>query len=86
MKYAFLVTEPSMLPYVLPIKMDSIDELQEKAVEVYKSKSLICPIMLIDFDNKKVWRVSLREGNYSLSDSAEDLYGVKTKVDQIQPR
>ena len=85
MNYAFLVTEPMMLPYIVPIEMSNLEELQAKAVEVYESKSLIAPIMLIDFNDKKVWRVALEDGKYNLLENTEELYGAGTRVDQIKP-
>ena len=83
MSYAFLVTEPMMLPYVLPVEMSNLAELQARAVEVYESKSLIAPVMFIDFDAKKVWRIALKDGNYSLVDSAQKLFGANTRPEQI---
>lgn len=57
MNYAFLVTEPMLLPYVIDVTIDSLGEAPLKAKEIYESKSLIAPILLIDINGKKVWGV-----------------------------
>jgi hypothetical protein len=80
MKYAVICDDPAHMPWVIPA--DGDDPLSV-AVEQAEGGSLIRPVMVIDYEGLKAWRVGRDEDGWYLSDSASVKMGLMTEPEHV---
>ena len=82
MRFLVICDDPAHMPWAIPVDGSQDDALQA-AVEQYDSLRLVRPVMVIDYEESKLWRVGRDDDGWYLSDSAETKMGVMTQPEHI---
>lgn len=82
MRFAVFCIDPAHMPWMIPVDGSKADAL-EAAVSAYNPEELVTPIMVIDYEESKAWRVGRDENGWYLSDSATIKMGVMTQPEHI---
>lgn len=80
MRFAVIVDDPAHMPWMIPV--DGDDPLSV-AIEQYSEERLVRPVMVIDYEESKAWRVGKDDDGWYLSDSATVKMGVMTQPEHI---
>ena len=83
MRFEAFIYESVFLPYTVPLSGVTMQAAVDECVEIYKSKHLITPVMVIDHEEKKAWRIGKSESGWYLSDTAREKYGMGTDAEDI---
>jgi len=77
-RFEAFVYEAFHLPYTVPLGAETAQSAVRECVDIYESKALITPLMVIDHQENKAWRIGQNEGGWYLSDTARERYGQGT--------
>lgn len=83
MRFEAFVYESVFLPYTVPLSADTIDAALAECVAIDESKTLITPLMVIDHQENKAWRLGRSEDGWYLSDTAREKLGMGTTPEII---
>jgi hypothetical protein len=81
MRFAVIVYDPVHMTWVIPVDGDNP---LTTAMSVTEQEGLIRPVMVIDYEEQKAWRVGVDEEGWYLSDSAEIKMGRLTQPEHIE--
>lgn len=81
-KFSVICDDPVSMPWVVSVEGESPDALSE-AVRQATSPGLVRPILVIDHEQSRAWRVGVDENGWYLSDSASVKMGVMTQPEHI---
>lgn len=82
-RFEAFVYEALCLPYTVPLSADTAQSAVKECVGIYESKALRTPVMVIDHQEKKAWRIGKNEDGWYLSDTARERYGQCTDEEII---
>ena len=82
MRFLVICDDPVHMPWAIPVE-GSQDDALKAAVEQYDSVGLVRPVMVIDYEESKLWRVGRDDDGWFLSDSAEIKMGLMTEPQHI---
>lgn len=82
MRFLVICDDPAHMPWAIPAD-GSPENALRAAVEQYDRSRLVRPLMVIDYEENKTWRVGQDEGGWFLSDSATTKMGLMTQPQHI---
>lgn len=81
-KFSVICDDPVSMPWVVNVEGESPDALAE-AVKQAASPGLVRPVLVIDYERLKAWRVGIDDDGWYLSDSSEVKMGAMTEPKHI---
>lgn len=83
MRYEAFIYEHLFLPYTVPLSATTASAAISECVEIYQSKDLLTPVMIIDHEEGKSWRIGKGEDGWYLSDTARMKLGMHTQAEHL---
>jgi hypothetical protein len=83
MRFQAFIYESVFLPYTVSLSAESVETALAECSEIDRSKELLTPVMIIDHQEKKAWRIGKSEDGLYLSDTAAQRLGMGTTAEVI---